>query len=227
VNLQPASVSLLQAPCAWLKFARVSFDEHPLGRRPDPPAAFFFARFPNAADQRTVRLYNANLRSILVKALGSASTRFVMFELQLEKNVDTDHVVYGCFASFVVMTLSVLLISLVIGEWLGWWSAEFEDVVKFGAWLLAMFVGGYVAARRSARAGLNSFHTALWVGIFALLFVLINLPEAREGGDHFDRLQNVLLHPVKQWRHFCDLLLTVPAALLGWLISDKVRYAKG
>jgi hypothetical protein len=148
-----------------------------------------------------------------------------MFELQLDKNVSTDHVVHGCFVSFVVMTLSMLLASLIFAEWLGWWTAEGEKALSLGVWLIAICLGGYVAARRSQQSGFHSFRTALWVGALATLLVLVKLPEPRQGADFIDQLTNVVLHPVAQWRHSLRLLLTIPAALFGWLIASRLQGA--
>jgi hypothetical protein len=59
----------------------------------------------------------------------------------------------GCLATCVCMAVFPLLISAVLTSWLGLISIETERVLILLIWLLALCLGGYVAARMGKTTG--------------------------------------------------------------------------
>jgi hypothetical protein len=133
-----------------------------------------------------------------------------------QKYVSTDDVLHGCLASFGVMFIAMLLVSLVFTEWLGWLTGDGEKTVTIGVWLVAICVGGYVATRRSKTEG---FKAAFLVGALAMLYVLSRLPEPHDGALFAEQLEHVVLNPGANWRHIVALIFTLPAAVSGGMIA--------
>jgi hypothetical protein len=140
--------------------------------------------------------------------------------VELDKDVSGDEVLQGCLVSAAVMVVGMLLISLIFSELLGWLGVKGEKAVSLGIWLVAICAGGYVAVRRNRT---KSFRSALWVGAIATVLILARLPEPREGALFTEQLENVFLHPGAHWRHVLGIVLTIPAALLGWILARRSK----
>ena len=119
----------------------------------------------------------------------------------------------GCVLSFAISALGMLAISLVFSEWLGLVSADTEKIIGLVVWLLAIFAGGYFAARRGRTTGWTN---AILVGVFAEICVAAM---ALSGTSLVEMMDD----PGANWRRFVALGLTIPAAVLGGMLWDRTR----
>ncbi len=124
----------------------------------------------------------------------------------------------GCLVTWVCMVVFPLLISGVLTNWLGLISIQTERVLILLIWLLAICLGGYVAARLGKTTGWTN---ALVVGLLAELFVIARLPTGGPEKDFFDPFREMMKDPGANWRPLVQLALTIPAAILGGLIWEK------
>jgi hypothetical protein len=124
----------------------------------------------------------------------------------------------GCLVTWVCMVVFPLLISAVLTSWLGLISIETERVLILLIWLLALCLGGYVAARMGKTTGWTN---ALVVGLLAEFLVVARLPRGGADKDLFDPFLEMMKDPGANWRPLVQLSLTIPAAILGGVIWEK------
>jgi hypothetical protein len=116
------------------------------------------------------------------------------------------------------MVVVPLSISLVLNRWLGLISHETERVVFLVSLLVAVCLGGYVAARLGKNTGWTN---SLMVGLFAELVVFSRVLKGRPDQTFLDPLFDVVNDPGAHWAVLVELALTIPVAILGGIIWQK------
>jgi putative membrane protein (TIGR04086 family) len=124
----------------------------------------------------------------------------------------------GCLVGLVFMVVVPLSISLVLNRWLGPISHETERVVFLVSLLVAVCLGGYVAARLGKNTGWTN---SLMVGLIAELVVFSRVLMGRPDQSLFDPLFDIMNDPGAHWRVLVELALTIPVAILGGVIWQK------
>ena len=124
----------------------------------------------------------------------------------------------GCLVTLACMITVPLLISAILTSWLGLISVETERVLILVVWLVAVCLGGYVAARLGKTTGWTN---SLVVGLLAAFFVVARLPRGEADKDFLDPFLELLNDPATHWRLLVYLALTIPAAVLGGVLWEK------
>jgi len=124
----------------------------------------------------------------------------------------------GCLVTWACMVVFPLLISGVLTSWLGVISIETERVLILLIRLLAICLGGYVAARLGKTTGWTN---SLVVGVLAEFFVISRLPRGGADKDFLEPFLEMMNDPAAHWRQLVYLVLTIPAAVLGGVIWEK------
>ena len=124
----------------------------------------------------------------------------------------------GCMVGLVFMVVVPLSISLVLNRWLGLISHETEPVVFLVSLLVAVCLGGYVAARLGKNTGWTN---SLMVGLIAELVVFSRALKGRPDQSLFDPLFDIMNDPGAHWLVLVELALTIPVAILGGIIWQK------
>ena len=114
-----------------------------------------------------------------------------------------------------LVLVSGFLKNLQIHHWLDALSLGQRRGMLSGMWVIAMIVGGYVAARRGRTTGWSN---ALVVGIFGLLFALGQLGENVRLAEVLERAWR---EPGAHWSQPASIVVTVPAAVQGGLMWSR------
>jgi hypothetical protein len=132
----------------------------------------------------------------------------------------------GCLVGLVFMVVVPLSISLVLNRWLGLISPETEPVVFLVSLLVAVCLGGYVAARLGKNTGWTN---SLMVGLIAELVLFSRVLRGGPGQlTLLDPLFDIMNDPGAHWPVLVELALTIPVAILGgiiWQMTGGVQSA--
>jgi hypothetical protein len=125
----------------------------------------------------------------------------------------------GCLVGGVFIVVVPLSISLVLNRWLSLLAHETEPGVFLVSWLVAVCLGGYVAARLGKNTGWTN---SLMVGLIAELVVFSRVLKGRpDQNSLLDPLFEMVNDPGAHWLVLVELALTIPVAILGGIIWQK------
>ena len=135
-----------------------------------------------------------------------------------EERFDVGRGFQGCMAACACLVVFSLSISLVLTEWLGLISVDTERILLLFMWLIAICLGGYVAARLGKTTGWSN---SLVVGVIAVLMVWARLPNEGLDKTYWDPFLEIMKDPGAHWQNLTRLALTIPVAILGGVIWEK------